>query len=116
MTLPGQYQRLQEHIAVHRWYLGESMSREVSNEEAIASWYDKVYQPLVEIIREQEVLKEFPKRTETDLYLWIIEHQWYLRETYGDNIPVKDAAKFFTDDYSEKAVKKLLKALKKTKK
>ena len=92
------------------------MSREVSNEEAIASWYDKVYQPLVEIIREQEVLKEFPKRTETDLYLWIIEHQWNLRETYGDNIPVKDAAKFFTDDYSEKAVKKLLKALKKTKK
>jgi len=115
-TLPGQYQRIQEHIAVHRWYLGESMSREVSNEEAIASWYDKVYQPLVEIIREQEVLKEFPKRTETDLYLWIIEHQWYLRETFGDNIPVKDAVKLFTDDYSEKAAKKLLKALKKIKK
>ena len=114
-TLPGQYQRLQEHIAVHRWYLGESMNREVSDEEAIASWYDKIYQPLVEIIQEQEVLKEFPKRTETDLYLWIIEHQWYLRETYGDNIPVKDAVKLFTNDYSEKAVKKLLKALKKSK-
>jgi len=116
MTLPGQFQRLLEHIAVHRWYLGESMSRDVSNEEAIASWYDKVYLPLVEIIREQEVLKEFPKRTETDLYLWIIEHQWYLRETFGDNIPVRDAVKFFTDDYSEKAVKKLLNVFKKTRK
>jgi hypothetical protein len=36
--------------------------------------------PLVKIIQKQGVLKEFPGRTETDLFMWIITRQWYLRQ------------------------------------
>jgi hypothetical protein len=46
----------------------------------------------VQIIRDQDVLKEFPNRTETDLYLWIVKHQWYLKETYGGEITIQRAA------------------------
>jgi hypothetical protein len=40
--------------------------------------------PLVRIIRKQGVLKQFPGRTETDLYMWIITRQWFLRQVSGD--------------------------------
>jgi hypothetical protein len=105
-TLPGQYDRVLEHIDVHRWYMGEKRGAEVPYPEAVASWFDSVYSPLIEIIREQDVLKEFPGRTETDLYLWIIKHQWYLRETYGEEVPMQEAAEQFTEDYSQRNPKK----------
>lgn len=79
-SLPGQYDRLLEHIAVHRWYLGVQRGREASYSDAVISWYRNVYEPLVKIIREQEVLTQFPGRKEADLYLWIISRQWILRQ------------------------------------
>ncbi len=91
-SIPGQYEKLLEHIRVHRWYLGEQRGREVSMEDAVISWYTNVYLPLVTIIREQDILADFPRRTETDLYLWIISHQWYLRENLGRDVSVEEAA------------------------
>lgn len=91
-TLPGQYDILREHIAVHRYYLGEQRQSEIPYTEAVASWYDNVYLPIVKIIREQGIMDNFPDRTETDLYLWLIEHQKYLQDTFGSEIPIEAAA------------------------
>lgn len=112
-TLLGQYETLKEHIAAHRWYLGEQQKREVTGEEAVTSWYDQVYLPMVNIIREQNILQEFPGRTETDLYLWIIRHQWILRENYQSEVSISEAAEQFTEEHSPKGVKKAIQAIKK---
>jgi hypothetical protein len=112
-TIPGQYARLREHIAVHRWYLGEQRKSEVSYQEAVESWYDIVYMPLVEVTREQKILEHFPGRTETDLYLWIIRRQWRLREEYGEEVPLDEAAHQYLKEITEKPVKKVVKAIKK---
>jgi len=81
LTLPGQYEKLLQHIATHQWYLGVEQKREVPYPEAVASWYDRVYLPTVEAIRSGDALKDFPNRTEADLYLWITEHHWYMHES-----------------------------------
>ena len=94
-----------EHINVHQWYLGEQRNTAVKYEEAVVSWYDQVYLPLVYIIRKQKVLEEFPGRTESDLYLWIIEHQGYLRETLGGEVSLEAAAEHFTEDGSIESTK-----------
>jgi hypothetical protein len=80
LTLPGQYDKLLEHISTHRWYLGNEQKREVSYPEAVASWYDRVYLPTIEAIRKTGALRDFPNRTEADLYLWITEHHWNLHQ------------------------------------
>jgi hypothetical protein len=77
-SIPGQYEKLLDHIAVHRWYLGEKKGSEATYREAVASWYTNVYLPLVNIIRDQDILADFPSLTETDLYLWVISRQWLL--------------------------------------
>ncbi|MBN2549972.1 MAG: hypothetical protein JXB15_12490 [Anaerolineales bacterium] len=109
-TLPGQCNRIREHIAVHRWYLGEQRQAETPYDEAVASWYDRIYLPLIEIIREQGILEKFPGRTETDLYLWIITHRWYLQQAYEAEIPLEEAAEKFTEDFSGPGSKKGKKA------
>jgi nucleotide-binding universal stress UspA family protein len=83
VTAPGQHQALEEHIAVHRYYMGLDQEREIPYEEAVTHWYDEIYLPVVQIIQERGVLRDFPERTETDLYLWVSEHRAALEETLG---------------------------------
>jgi hypothetical protein len=38
VSVPGQYQKLEEHISVHRHFMGIDQKREVPYEEAVAHW------------------------------------------------------------------------------
>jgi hypothetical protein len=80
VTILGGYDRMLEHIAVHRYFMGMEFQRDVPEEEAVGHWYDTVYLPIVAVIREAEILKVFPGRTEADLYLWVLDHRHYLVE------------------------------------
>jgi len=92
VTVPGQYQVLLEHIDVHRYYMGIDEQREIGYEEAVAHWYDEVYLPIVRWIHDLGILHYFPGRTETDLYLWISEHQAALEGELGWKINPGTAA------------------------
>lgn len=83
LTDPGGYQRLLDHIAVHRYYKNIEQQRELSYAEAVASWRDTVFRPMFELIRKSGILAEFPRRTEADLYLYVMDHLHYLRERYA---------------------------------
>src|SRR5688572_5966052 len=83
VTVPGQYEKLLEHIEVHRYFMGLDFKRDISYEESVAHWYDTVYLPVVEPIRERGLLRWFPGRTETDMYLWVSEHRATLEKDLG---------------------------------
>lgn len=101
LSLPIGYSRLLDHIGVHRWYMGEKSKKAVPFQEAVADWYDTVYYPLIFIIRQHNILEKFPRRTEADLYVWIIEHLWYLREECKEQNPsLEQAAEDFTVKFS----------------
>jgi nucleotide-binding universal stress UspA family protein len=97
VTTCGQYRVLEEHIEVHRFYMGLDQKRDISYEEAVAHWYDNVYLPVVQVIREQGVLRGFPGRTETDLYLWASRHRGELIEELGLEIDPTLAAADLAD-------------------
>ena len=109
-TIAGGYERLLEHIAVHRYFMGMDEQREVDEAEAVMHWYDTVYLPIVEVIREQGILADFPGRTESDLYLWLMDHMHYLRESQGEVDPT-DAAQEFAAEFSERPLNKLLRSV-----
>lgn len=83
VTVPGRYEALLEHVHVHQYFMGIDFGREVSLEEAAAHWYDVVYLPVVHAIRGHGLLKGFPGRTETDLYLFLAEHRANLERAFG---------------------------------
>ena len=97
-TALGRYDLLREHIAAHRWFLGVTYGRPFGWEEAVLSWYDTVYQPLVGVIRSYGIMDLFPHRTEGDLYLWIVEHRYYLSLQQGVEVDPATAVQSFVRD------------------
>jgi hypothetical protein len=98
LTIPDGYERMLEHIAVHRYFMGLDQKRDISAAEAVGDWYDTVYMPIVRIIRESGVLKEFHRKTEGDLYLWVLDHEHMLVEQGEELQPPEDAARGFIED------------------
>ena len=97
LTIPDGFDRMLEHIAVHRYFMGLDWKRDISEEEAIRHWYDTVYMPIVQVIRETGILSEFPSKTEGDLYLWVLDHQRYLVEEGEALLPPEAAARNFIE-------------------
>jgi len=86
-TIPDGFDRMLEHIAVHRYFMGLDWKRDISEQEAIAHWYENVYMPVINVIRESGIIREFPEKTEGDLYLWVLDHQHYLAQE--EDIPLQ---------------------------
>jgi len=106
-TIPDGFHRMLEHIAVHHYFMGIDMQRDISEEEAIKHWYEHVYLPVINVIREMDMIKAFPNKTETDLYLWVLDHQHYLESEEG--LPLQkpeDAARGFFVNDSKKTPRK----------
>ncbi|MDR0487368.1 MAG: transcriptional regulator [Treponema sp.] len=91
---PGRYDVIYNHILVHKYYLNENKEEELPFGEALVSWYDNVYNPVIAIIREQWLLVNFHGRTEADLYVWIIKHWDFLKKKYGSYSLAKAAGDF----------------------
>ncbi len=83
LTEPGMYAQILEHIQVHQYFMGIEQDDEIEWKDAVKSWYDNVYLPMIEAIREHNLLGQFPDRTEADLYVWLIRHQAALHDGYG---------------------------------
>ncbi|MEW5959984.1 MAG: hypothetical protein AB1801_19865 [Chloroflexota bacterium] len=102
ITAPGGYRRLLNHIELHRCLVEKEQGRplaedhETAFELAAASWYDQVYLPIIEALRQANILKHFPGRTETDLYIWLIKNQSALRKRHHlDELDLPSAVGFW---------------------
>lgn len=92
LTEPGKYETLLEHIQVHRYYMGLEEQHEIGLPQAAAHWHEHVYQPVVEIIRREGILRDFPGRTEADLYIWLSDHKSELESALGFDVDPGQAA------------------------
>ncbi|MDD3520990.1 MAG: hypothetical protein PHU65_07165 [Actinomycetota bacterium] len=104
VTAPGQYDFLLGQIDKLMVQINENKKtgeKLMTFKEASLFWYDNVYLPAIEIIKKYGILQKFPKRTKTDLYIWINEHKRYLSLKYGREIITKFAAKDIIDSYSK---------------
>ncbi len=83
-TTPGRYLELQAQIDLYQQVLEQIDGEPVAYADALTAWYDMVYTPAVEVIRERGVLEHFPGRTEADLFVWV----WrYHQELATQGIP-----------------------------
>ncbi len=99
LTVPDGFERILEHIAVHRYFMGLDLKRDISEQEAVTHWYDTVYLPIAEVIRSSDILRDFPGKTEGDLYLWVLDHQHYLAQREGQPLqPPAEAARDFIEE------------------
>lgn len=95
VTACCQYDKLMEQIRVCQYLSSEQRGTVLSLPESAAIWYDTIYTPLAEAIRDRDLLHWFPGRTITDLYLWISDNRNALERELGweiqSNIAVTDS-------------------------
>ncbi|OHD11774.1 MAG: hypothetical protein A2086_12000 [Spirochaetes bacterium GWD1_27_9] len=98
-TTTGLFDTLLTHINGHQYFLGIDKKESVSFDEALLSWYDNLFLPIIKEIEEDRILFYFPGRTEADLYVWIIRHWDELKNKFGQKIKISDAVKSFKNNY-----------------
>jgi nucleotide-binding universal stress UspA family protein len=91
-----------DQILVCQYILQEERKQDVPLQDAAQSWYDTIYIPLAEAIRDRGLLRWFPNRTITDLYLWISENRTALEKELGWEVQSDIAA---TDLILQKNIK-----------
>ncbi len=101
VSIPGQYAKLENHIQVKQYLMEEELGRPVSFEQAACHWYNEDYQPVVEVMREQGILRDL-HRTETDLYLWLSQHQLALEQELGLEVRPESVAANLAHRFSPK--------------
>ncbi len=88
----GRYDELLSHIREHKWYINLDKPEEIPFDEAAVSWYDRVYAPIIAIIRESNLISRFPGATEADLYVYIGKHWAELNARFGPLFTLEEAA------------------------
>jgi hypothetical protein len=118
LTEPGRFRILLRHIHVHRYLRNLDLERigadyRLTWEDAVESWYDNVYMPMVHAIREQNLLVDFPKRTEADLYLWVAHQRERIAQQYG-LAPLSPEASVatFAETHSDRPLNRTVKGIK----
>lgn len=104
-TWPEAYDLLERHIELHRRMMELSNRRSVAYPDAATDWYDQVYLPLTQVIREQNALRDFGARSETDLYLYVSGYRALTEDVLDWEFDEPAAG---TDESGEPALKRLV--------
>lgn len=96
VTVAGQYDKLRQQIEHIRQRL-TTADHTPSLSEAACVWYDQVYRPIADLIYERGLLRDFPQRSTTDLYLWLCDHRDELSKQLGWDISLTQAIEDLTE-------------------
>ncbi len=116
-TALGRYDEIVTHIEGRRRLTEERTGAPVSMSDAAADWFDNVYLPIALAVREQKLLREFPDRTETDIYLWVMANRLQIQLAAGSRFSPDQSTRVYREIQGEerKLKRNLLRAFNATK-
>lgn len=95
----GQYDVIYNHILTHKYFINLDKKEEISMPDAVLSWYENVYSPVVSVIKKRKIMRKFRGRTTSDMYVWLIKYWDELKTKFGSNIELDDIAEGFTKQF-----------------
>lgn len=104
---PGQYDIIYQHILTHKYFINQGIEQEISLEKAILSWFETVYMPVITVIKKYKIMRYLKKRTDGDLYIWLIHAYDALKKKFGDDIPLDLVANDIKQEYKWSLPKKM---------
>jgi len=93
VTAPGGYDALIADIESYRKGREEILAQPVAFPHAAYRWYFELYLPVIDLLRKEKLLFLFPKRTETDLYSWVLTRRDALTKLKGTTVPLEETLK-----------------------
>jgi hypothetical protein len=74
----------------------------------VTRWYDEGYSPIVEFIKASTILSQFQGNTETDLYLWIMEHRDQFASDQEMAVEMKKLIELLAADHGHDRLRKMI--------
>jgi len=102
LTQPDGYEELLYEIETFQLILSRIDKEQVPFDQAVKLWCEIHYTPIIEIIRQQNVLQEFHQRTEADLFLWVRRNHEELEARYGQKVLMEEAAEDLAQRFGER--------------
>ncbi len=93
-----EWEEIAEHIGVHKYFVNEDIRWTITWDDAVFSWYENVFTPMMQAIDAWEIKNAFPKKTRGQLYLAVATHWHFLKERNPD-ITFDEAAHDFAGNY-----------------
>ncbi|OQY38138.1 MAG: transcriptional regulator [Spirochaetaceae bacterium 4572_7] len=112
-TAPGRYMELLNHILGHKYFINQGNKKEITLKEAAVSWYENLFTPIIRTVREDKLVSRFNNRTEADLYIWIVKHWDDLKSKYGQDFPLDQATKEYSEIYGKNIFQRFFSFMKK---
>jgi hypothetical protein len=75
LTAPHEYVELLELIKVHAYHMSCERNEVVQVEDAAGDFYDRIYLPTVDAIKQEQLDEEFTDKTMADLFLLVYERR-----------------------------------------
>lgn len=91
----GQYDVIYNHILIHKYYINMDKKEEIPFSDAVLSWFDNVYLPVIHAIDEHHIMRSFKGRTKADLYVFVIKYWDELKQKLGSDFSLDQAAEDF---------------------
>lgn len=98
----GQYDVIYNHILTHKYYINMNKSEEIGMDDAIMSWFETVYLPVIRIIDRYKIMRFFKKRTKSDLYVWMIKYWDEIKQKFGSDYTIDAMANSFLKSFAKK--------------
>jgi hypothetical protein len=101
---------LLDHIETHKYLINENLPFEVNFEEAIFSWYENVYNPMMREIMKSGLAEFFPMFSVPELFRRVQDHLYYLSVRSGKVVyPDEAVVSFFKLNVRSKLLKLVFK-------
>lgn len=100
-STPGQYDVIYNHILTHRYYINMGIQTEIPFEDAVLSWFNNVYLPVINSLQSHHILRMFKKRTISDLYIYLIKYWDELKQKFGNDFSLDAAVTDFKKNYKK---------------
>lgn len=97
-TALGRFDEIWDHILLHQEWMRERHKEPTSTEEAVVSWYEHVYLPIVRVAKARGIVERFSHRSEADIYLWVMAHRHELEERGGSEVDAETSAAIYADE------------------
>jgi len=98
LTQESEWDALVEHIEVHKYLVNQRISWTISWKDAVFSWYENVYRPVLQAIESWEIKRAFPDMNRGQLFFAVCSH-WYYMQEKNPNVPAQEAAVDFAAQY-----------------
>jgi hypothetical protein len=108
----AEYAEVLQSIEDHKYLTNEKIPFEISMEQALFSWCENVYHPVMYAIDEAGLVYAFPEATRAELFLWVTRHWHYLKQELHPGVSIDAAVQSFGRQFGTGLFARLLNRIK----